>query len=119
MDAIGVKADPNDKMGSAESAVKSYAQTKARADKYSDAEKQLDTIKEAHEKQVSTLEGLLLEKDKTIAELQKPVPVPPDPHIEQLKAKDKQIIAMAEQIKELKLQQPKCSWICKLFRLCK
>lgn len=129
MEAIGIKANPDDKMGSAESAVKSYTQTKERSGRVSGLEEQLKTIDQAYIGQISTLNGQLLIKDNTIDTLKKEIGKPStqpeptlDPHIKQLKAQADLIVEMGEKITKLEIElagKPKqsfISWLQLLFK---
>ena len=125
MDAIGIKADPDNKQASTESAINSFVQIKARADKVKGLEKQLETIESAYEKQSSVLSTQLLEKQKTIDTLKLQQGELVQPYIDQLEAQTKRVVSMAKQIKEKTLELAKCqadtktsfiSWLFSFFR---
>ena len=93
--------------------VRSINAYKGNAAKAEELERQLNTVKTAYEEQVSTLKQMLLDKESVVANLQLQQGEFVMPYIEQLKMKDEQlvvkdtqIIAMAEDIKKLKLAIP-------------
>lgn len=102
--ALGLPED-----SSTDTIVKSINAYKGNAAKYEECEKQLESIKTAHSEQVGTLSQQLIDKQKTIETLTIGDTTVVQPYIDQLNSKDKQITAMAEQIKQLQLQKPKQS----------
>lgn len=89
--------------------LKSINAYKGNANKAEELEKQLTTIKTAYESQLAVINQQCQEKDILIEQLQIQQNDVVAPYIEQLKAKGDQIIAMAEEIKTLKLANPTCT----------